>query len=440
MKNYQLKYNNLTKRFWIHQGNTSYVDTLYPLGSETEEKYFLISHQQKNLKRFFSQLEFANQLLGLHKDKTSEWQDLIISAGELVKEGLQKNTVDVEDLITKGEEQLGPISSTAKEYKLLCISHAHIDMNWQWSWPETVSVTNDTFTTMLDLLDEYPDFIFSQSQASVYRIIEKYNPEMFLKIKKRIQEGRWEVTASQWVEGDKNMSNGESITRHMLYTRAYCKEKFGLGSDDITLDFEPDTFGHPATLPAILSKGGIRYYYHCRGSRGPFLYWWVGQDGSRLLTLNGMPWYQTITLSNRKQQLQPTIVEPLIEFKRATGLKILPVLYGVGDHGGGPTRQDLELLVEMKKWPVYPKIEFSSLHNFFRLAEADAKIVPEISGERNFVFTGCYTSQARLKLANRQGENLLYTAESAAAISTRLTGSGYPTCNLTDAWKMILFH
>ena len=179
MKNYQLKYNNLTKRFWIHQGNTSYVETLYPLGSETEEKYFLISHQQKNLKRFFSQLVFANQLLGLHKDKTSEWHDLIISAGELVKKGLQKNTVDVEDLITKGEEQLGPISSTAKEYKLLCISHAHIDMNWQWSWPETVSVTNDTFTTMLDLLDEYPDFIFSQSQASVYRIIEKYNPDLF---------------------------------------------------------------------------------------------------------------------------------------------------------------------------------------------------------------------------------------------------------------------
>ena len=82
MKNYQLKYNNLVERFWIHQGNTSYVDSLYPLGSQTEEKHFLISHQQKNLQRFYSQLELANQLLGLHKDKTSEWQDRIISAGE----------------------------------------------------------------------------------------------------------------------------------------------------------------------------------------------------------------------------------------------------------------------------------------------------------------------------------------------------------------------
>jgi len=389
------------------------------------------------LERFTAQLEFAHQLGALHPDRAAEWQEGIVAAGRLVQEGLQRSSADVEDLVAKGEAALEPIAATAKEYSLLCVSHAHIDMNWMWSWPETVAVTNDTFTTMLVLLEEFPEFIFSQSQASVYHLIEKYNPPMFAQIRERAQEGRWEVTASQWVEGDKNMSSGESISRHLLYTRAYIQEKFGLGPEDITVDFEPDTFGHPATLPGILARGGIRYYYHCRGSRGPHLYWWIGPDGSRLLALNGMPWYMTII--DGKIAVDPKIVEPLADFARATGLKKLPVFYGVGDHGGGPTRQDLRRLLEMKRWPVYPNVEFSTLHNFFRIAEKEAQEVPEVTGERNFIFTGCYTSQARQKWANRHGENLLYAAEAAAVVGEKLAGVGYPAGNLTEAWKPILF-
>jgi len=411
------------------------------------------------LERFVAELNFAHQLCGAdpvyaakpicaaesicaaYPGQAGEWQERIIKAGRIVQGGLNCPSVDLGELVAKGEAILQPIGQVAKEYTLLCISHAHIDMNWMWSWPETVAVTNDTFQTMLALMDEFPDFIYSQSQASTYHLIEKYNPPMFETIRQRVREGRWEVTASQWVEGDKNMASGESISRHLLYAREYFQEKFGLSPEDVCVDFEPDTFGHPATLPSILARGGVRYYYHCRGSRGPHLYWWVrpegspervGPDGSRILAFNDVTWYMCA--------IEPRIADPLVEFSLATGLKHMPVLYGVGNHGGGPTRRDLRRLIEMNTWPVYPNVECSSLHRFFRLAEEGAaESLPEVVGERNFVFTGCYTSQARQKWANRHSENLLFTAECAATIGSQVAGVAYPRENLDEAWKHLLF-
>jgi alpha-mannosidase len=239
------------------------------------------------------------------------------------------------------------------------------------------------------------------------------------------------VTASQWVEGDKNMAAGESISRHLLYTREYFRDRFGLAAEDVQVDFEPDTFGHPATLPTILADGGVKYYYHCRGSVGPHLYWWIGPDGSRLLAFNDVMWYMAT--------IGPQIADPLIPFSLATGMKAVPVLYGVGDHGGGPTRRDLRRLIELNGWPIFPKVAFSTLHHFFRTAETTARDLPEVTGERNFVFTGCYTSQARQKWGNRHGENMLFTAEVAALVGDRVAGVSYPHGNLDQAWRDLLF-
>jgi alpha-mannosidase len=392
---------------------------------------FSLQRQGDKLERLVAQLRFADQLCAAYPDRAEEWQARILEAGHLAQEGLQGGAA-LDDLVALAEEVLAPIGQAAKAYTLLCVSHAHIDMNWQWSWPETVAVTNDTFRTMLTLMEEFPEFIFTQSQASVYDLIERYNPAMFDAIRQRVGEGCWEVTASQWVEGDKNMSSGESLSRHLLYARAYFQEKFGLAPEDVEIDFEPDTFGHPATLPTILTKGGVKYYYHCRGSHGPHLYWWIGPDDSRLLALNDIVWYMCA--------IGPEIADPLIEFSQATGLKFKTVLYGVGDHGGGPTRRDLRRIAELDSWPVFPNVKFSTLHDFFRRAEREAQNLPEIVGERNFVFPGCYTSQARIKGANRHGENLLYAAEAAAAIGERVAGVSYPRCNLEAAWKHVLFN
>jgi len=383
------------------------------------------------LERLRAELRFADQLCALYPDRAEEWRARILEAGRAAQAGLRGSPIDVAALVGAAEAVLAPIGAAAKEYTLLCVSHAHIDMNWMWSWPETVAVTHDTFQTMLALMDEYPAFIYTQSQASTYRLIEQYNPGMFEQIRQRVREGRWEVTASQWVEGDKNMSSGESISRHLLYSRAYFQDRFGLSPEDVQVDYEPDTFGHPATLPTILARGGVRYYYHCRGSHGPHLYWWMGGDGSRILVFNDSTWYMSA--------IEPEIADPLVEFSLTTGLKCRPVLYGVGDHGGGPTRRDLRRISEMDAWPVYPNVQCSTLHDFYRHAEAQAANVPEVEGERNFVFPGCYTSQARQKEANRHGENILYSAESAATVGARLAGVPYPHDRLDEAWKKVLF-
>ena len=165
----------------------------------------------------------------------------------------------------KAEEMLASLGEAAKAITVLCISHAHIDMNWMWGFHETVSVTVDTFRTMLNLMKEYPEFTYAQSQASVYRIIEQYAPDMLDEIKKYIHEGRWELTASHWVETDKNMPNGESLSRHILYTKRYLADLFDIDPNSLNLDYEPDTFGHNANVPEILQNGGVDYYYHCRG-------------------------------------------------------------------------------------------------------------------------------------------------------------------------------
>lgn len=126
------------------------------------------------------------------------------------------------------EASLADIGQAAKKYTIHCVGHGHIDMNWMWSWPETVSMTHDTFASVLNLMDQYPDFIYSQSQASVYAAIEKHHPQMFEAIQQRVKEGRWEVTAAHWVEGDKNLASGESLCRHLLYTRDYFADRFDL--------------------------------------------------------------------------------------------------------------------------------------------------------------------------------------------------------------------
>ena len=194
----------------------------------------------------------------------------------------REGAIGREDALTV-EQALADLGPAAKAYEVTCAAHAHIDMNWMWGFQETAALTVDTFRTMLELMERYPDFTFSQSQASVYHILETYHPAMLEEIRRRVREGRWEVTASSWVENDKNLSGGEAMARHLLYTRQYLSELLDIPQDKIQLDFEPDTFGHCENLPEILHQGGIRYYYHCRGAEGPCLYRWRAPSGAEVL-------------------------------------------------------------------------------------------------------------------------------------------------------------
>lgn len=337
------------------------------------------------------------------------------------------------DVLAKAEEMLAPVGKLAKEYNVLCVAHGHIDMNWMWGFEETVAATVDTFRTMLDLMNEYPDYKYSQSQASVYKIIEEYYPDMLEEIKQRVKEGRWEITASTWVETDKNMPNGESLSRHILYTKEYLSKLFDLSKDDLQIDFEPDTFGHNKNVPEILANGGVKFYYHCRGYEfNKPLYRWNSESGNAILVYREPYWYNA--------EINTDIVNSFPDLAKTTGSKTLLKVYGVGNHGGGPTRRDVNRLIEYNTYPIFPTFKFSTFIEYFKSVEHLIDEVPQIDTEINFLCDGCYTTQSVIKAGNRKSESLLYNSEALAAFASKNTSYRYPTKLFADAWKKVLFN
>ena len=389
--------------------------------------------------RLTAELGVANELCALHPDKTPAWQPLIAKAESQAREALASGDLTLlRRAVETVEATLAPLKPAAKSYTIHAVGHAHIDMNWMWSWPETVAITVDTFTTVLRLMEEYPDFHFSQSQASVYALIEEHRPDLLKAIARRVKEGRWDVTASHWVEGDKNLASAESLCRHMLYTRRYLESLFGLKPEDVIIDWSPDTFGHPATVPTYLARGGVKYLYMHRPGNWtptrPWLFWWEGPDGSRVLVRND---------SGARQGYNGAITvdlyrEAFTVFK-STGLKDTMFVYGVGDHGGGPTRRDLEMGLELSRWPIYPRFQFSTTRRFFDTVAPQGERLPVHRGELNAECNGCYTTQTLIKKANRFGENRLVDAEIAAALAHAAVGAPYPGKAFETGWRNVLF-
>ena len=403
-----------------------------------------VEADRRHIDRFSHEIRFAQRLIDAKPEKKEEWQPLVKRAMEYVEAEVKKSPVDMRSAVEEAEKILEPIGKAAKEYTLYCVGHGHIDMNWMWTWPETVSVTNDTFSTVDKLMDEFPEFRFSQSQASVYLILKEYLPELYERVKERIKEGKWEITANTWVEGDKNLACGEILCRHLLYTKRFISEEFGLPLEAVKIDWEPDLFGHAHTIPGILARAGVKRYYFCRGGKGHRLFWWQAPDGSRVLAFDdGILWY------NGEMGLDhvgagrgfPDMTHLIFDFEKATGLKEYLFVYGVGDHGGGPTRRDLVTAIDMDAWPIFPNIKLSTTEEYFSTIEPKLPDdLPVVDDELNFVFRGCYTSQSNIKRANRYGENRLVEAECAAVIAARLLGISYPSRDLMIAWRNTMFN
>ena len=379
--------------------------------------------------RIIAQLNFAVRLSDANDGK---FDKLIEEAVNFLFDKFTADGAITNEAAAQAEKMILELGKQAKSYKIICAAHAHIDMNWMWGYDQTVAVTLDTFRTMLNLMKEYPEFTFSQSQASVYRIVEENDPAMLEEIKMRVKEGRWELTASTWVETDKNMPNGESLSRHILYTKEYLSKLFDVDPDSLNIDFEPDTFGHNINVPEILNNGGVKYYYHCRGNDIEYLYRWQSPSGKSIVVHRDPFWYNGSIDENMASHL-PTFCD---EYGMKTTLKV----YGVGDHGGGATRRDIEKLIELNTWPVFPTVVFGTFAQYFKELEKVKDSLPLVDRELNFVFTGCYTSQSRIKLANRISEAKMNEAEAFSAVSSAFAGGRYPGAGYKEAWKKVLFN
>jgi len=332
----------------------------------------------------------------------------------------------------QAEDMLSDLSPVAKSYTELFISHAHIDMNWMWGYNETAALTVDTFRTVLDLMKEYPEMTFGQSQASTYEIVEKFAPEMLDEIKCRIHEGRWEVTAAEWVEPDKNMPDGESLTRQVLQTKKYLSKLLDLDPAELDLDFVPDTFGHNLNVPEVLANAGIRYMYHCRGYDGTCLYYYVSPSGKKTLNYREFAWYNG--------EIAPDKFEMVPDFCGKEKVDTYLCVFGVGDHGGGPSRRDIERIMEYQTWPLTPTIRFGTFHEFFGRIEACGTVFPEMKQEMNSLFTGCYTTQSRIKMANRIAEARINETEALSAAASLLAEAPREADRLDVSWRNILFN
>ncbi|MDF2685217.1 MAG: Alpha-mannosidase, partial [Clostridia bacterium] len=387
------------------------------------------SPQSANAHRICCELDY---LMELSKVNGGEYDEKINAAMDKLYDVVKSEGTITKSAMEEAESALNFLSQKAKEYTVICIGHAHIDMNWMWRFDETVAITLATFRTMLDLMNEYKDFTFGQSQASVYRIVEKYDPKMLEEIKKRIKEGRWEVTASTWVEPDKNMPNGESLSRHILYTKKYLSKLLGITEESLDMDFEPDTFGHSVNIPEILNQGGVKYYYHCRGFDSHTFYKWEAPSGKSVLVYREPRWYND-TIEEANYNYVPSFAE---EHK----IKKVLSVYGVGDHGGGATRKDIEKIITMNTWPLMPAFKFGTYHEFFKYIESLNLELPVIKDELNFIFTGCYTTQTRIKEANRRSEALLNEAELFNTLSSMLEVADYDNKSFEEAWRNVLFN
>ena len=423
------KYTKLRKSIGGNREKIRYEETFRPAYSDLE----LITPPNKWQVRILSEIEFAIRLSGISDNKYDK------SIEETID--LLQNKINISGVITYNDCEEAEnilvntegLTKAAKEYELILAAHAHIDMNWQWGWSETVAVTLATFRTMLKFMDEYPEFCFSQSQASVYKIVEEYDPEMMEVIKKRIKEGRWEITAAAWVETDKNMPNTESLLNHINYTKKYLKEKWGIDPGLLQVDCSPDTFGHSANLPEINSYGNVKYYYLSRGVDGnDVMLRWRAPSGKEVLIYKEQYWYNG--------GITPFAGIGIIDIsQRSAGLKTGLFMYGVGDHGGGPTRRDIEKAIEMNGWPVFPTFKFGTMLEFFKKAELVREKMRIIDRELNLFAPGCFTTQNRIKLGNRKCEAFLGDAQCLSALSSKLTGSKYYYNQFENSWRKVLF-
>ncbi len=349
-----------------------------------------------------------------------------------------------DESLRQAQSKLLALNPWMKQFTIRAAGNSHIDMAWLWPWTETVEVVRNTFRSALDLMREYPDFTFTMSSARAYTWMEEKYPSLFREIQQRVKEGRWEVVGGMWVEPDLNMPGGESLVRQILVGKRYFRQKFGV---DVKIGWNPDSFGYNWQLPQIYKKSGMDYFVTQKllwaqdFTKFPYkLFWWEAPDGSRLLTYFPHDYAAGIEPSRMAQDL--SVWSPAMYGARTAGNPGMMHLYGVGDHGGGPTRTMLDTATRwMAPDVVFPKLEFGTAAGFFDKLE---KKLPDMSvpvwrDELYFEYhRGVMTTQAETKRRIRATEQLLLNAEKFSALST-LYGRSYPAEDFDGAWKNLLF-
>ncbi|MBR4286561.1 MAG: alpha-mannosidase [Clostridia bacterium] len=317
------------------------------------------------------------------------------------------------------------------------IGNAHLDPIWLWRWQEGCAEVLQTFRSALDRLKEYNDFVFTCSSAAYYKWVEEIDPQMFEEIRTMVKKGRWVPMGGWWVQPDCNMPSGESFARQALYSQLYYNEKFGI---TCKTGYNVDSFGHNAMLPQLLRKGGMDFYVFQRPGKHENseipenLFWWDSADGSRVLTYHIPDGYGTNGIEALNRRIDDT--EERAE-KAGHGLMLF---YGVGNHGGGPTRGDIEYLRENLEREGYNDLEFDSPDGYFEDILNELIDLPSWNDELQHHASGCYSATSLVKALNRKAENVLAAAEKWDTLSSIITDSKPSTKEFEKAWQKVCFN
>ena len=319
-----------------------------------------------------------------------------------------------------------------KDYTAHVVGYAHMDMAWLWRWEESIyDIMYNTFSNQLNLMDQFPDYTYAQDQAVVLEMMERYFPDIFKGMVQKARTGNFIPVTSSWVQMDENVSDGESLVRQFLYGQKYSKEKFG---HYIRAAWQPDVFGHPYSMPQIAHKAGIELYLFNRPhdpSRPPII-WWQGLDGSRVLG------YTTPGEYTQPMDHEHTTVLGMKNADRA-GVKNIMVLYGMGDHGGGPNPEDVAGIAKLNASRNDVRVRTTNVADYIDLLLTEKTDFPVVAGEMQNVFPGCYTTQVDMKRHNRQAEQLLLDAEKMSELAVFFDYRDYyPNRDITEAWKIAL--
>ncbi len=409
--------------------NKLYYDIKVPL-----DVALLLDKEDKNRIDILNYLENAVNLIDLRIPFTKEFDQSVLEAISYLENEFYGKFCGHENVIANS------------------VGHTHIDVAWLWTLAQTREKSARSFSTVLNLMKEYPEYLFMSSQPQLYKYVKEDFPEVYEEIKERVAEGRWEPEGAMWLEADCNISSGESLIRQLLFGLRFFKQEFGIENKILWL---PDVFGYSAALPQILKKSGIDYFMTTKISWNEYnkipsdTFNWKGMDGTEILTH-----FITTCDANQPNSNFTTYNGDLVpkqvigswqRYQQKDINNEVLISFGFGDGGGGPTKEMLENARRMEKGiPGCPKVKMSRSLDFFRKLESTVKNnrkLPKWVGELYLEYhRGTYTSMARNKKFNRKSEYLYQDTELFNVLSTQTAGGSYPAQEINEGWETILLN
>jgi alpha-mannosidase len=319
------------------------------------------------------------------------------------------------------------------------IGNSHLDPVWLWPWQEGYQEARATFRSVLDRMEEYPDFIFTCDQIVLLSWVEEQDPELFARIQERVAEGRWVNAGGWWVEPDNNMPMGESFARQGLYGQRYLLSRFGTLAQ---VGMNVDPFGHNGMLPQILRGHRLDSYMFLRPGKhesdlDDSLFWWEAPDGSRVLAYR-IPFEYCSPPGDVAWQTEKSIAQ--LDSSLGEGM----VFYGVGNHGGGPTKANIDSIHRYDRMGTFGRMKMSSPREYFDEMLARGPAFLDSLGVRRDDLQhhapGCYSAHSGIKAWQRRAQFNVLNAERWAAVSALDSGIAYPREELERAWKQVLFN